>query len=137
MCARRRSSSKCRHTVQASPGELHRIALRGFKADLRAHFSAAEIAEPAMRIGQYLALGRLLVIAGAHKAEIYARIRAVARARKSGQTRRVLARHKRHYYRQREGLATAAAVGSRRAASSLFSSALPSSPVANFGRGAL
>jgi alkylhydroperoxidase family enzyme len=44
-----------------------------FKAELREHFSDAEIAELGMMIGQYIALGRLLVIAGAHKAacEIY------------------------------------------------------------------
>ena len=44
-----------------------------FKAELRAHFSDAEIAELGMMIGQYIALGRLLVIAGADKAacEIY------------------------------------------------------------------
>jgi len=44
-----------------------------FKAELRAHFSAADIAELAMMIGQYIALGRLLVVAGADKAacEIY------------------------------------------------------------------
>ena len=44
-----------------------------FKAELREHFNDAEIAELGMMIGQYLALGRLLVIAGGHKAacEIY------------------------------------------------------------------
>ena len=44
-----------------------------FKAELREHFSDAEIAELGMMIGQYIALGRLLVVAGAHKAacEIY------------------------------------------------------------------
>ena len=44
-----------------------------FKAELREHFSDAEIAELAMMIGQYIAMGRLLVISGAHKAacEIY------------------------------------------------------------------
>ena len=44
-----------------------------FKAELREHFEDAEIAELAMMIGQYIALGRLLVIAGGHKAarEIY------------------------------------------------------------------
>ena len=44
-----------------------------FKAELRQHFAAAEIAELGMMIGQYIALGRLLVIAGGHKAacEIY------------------------------------------------------------------
>ena len=44
-----------------------------FKTELREHFSDAEIAELAMMIGQYIALGRLLVIAGADKAacEIY------------------------------------------------------------------
>ena len=39
----------------------------GFKTELREHFSDAEIAELGMMIGQYLALGRLLVIAGGHK----------------------------------------------------------------------
>ena len=44
-----------------------------FKAELRLHFTDAEIAELGMMIGQYLALGRLLVIAGGDKAacEIY------------------------------------------------------------------
>ncbi len=44
-----------------------------FKAELSEHFSDAEIAELGMMIGQYIALGRLLVVAGAHKAacEIY------------------------------------------------------------------
>ncbi len=44
-----------------------------FKAELREHFADAEIAELGMMIGQYIALGRLLVIAGAHRAacEIY------------------------------------------------------------------
>ena len=44
-----------------------------FKTELREHFEEAEIAELAMMIGQYIALGRLLVIAGGHKAacEIY------------------------------------------------------------------
>ena len=44
-----------------------------FKAELREHFGDAEIAELGMMIGQYLALGRLLVIAGGHKmaCEIY------------------------------------------------------------------
>jgi alkylhydroperoxidase family enzyme len=44
-----------------------------FRAELREHFSDAEIAELGMMIGQYISLGRLLVIAGAHKGacEIY------------------------------------------------------------------
>ena len=44
-----------------------------FKAELRKHFSDAEIAELGMMIGQYIALGRLLVIFGAGQAacEIY------------------------------------------------------------------
>ncbi len=44
-----------------------------FKAELREHFSDAEIAELGMMVSQYLALGRLLVIAGGHRAagEIY------------------------------------------------------------------
>ncbi len=41
--------------------------------ELREHFGDAEIAELGMMIGQYISLGRLLVIAGGHKAagEIY------------------------------------------------------------------
>jgi hypothetical protein len=35
---------------------------------LRAHFNDAEIAELAMMITQYVALGRLLIVAGADKA---------------------------------------------------------------------
>ena len=44
-----------------------------FVAELREHFGDAEIAELGMMIGQYISLGRLLVIAGAHRAacEIY------------------------------------------------------------------
>jgi len=44
-----------------------------FRAELRGHFSDAEIAELCMMINQYIALGRLLVIAGGHKGacEIY------------------------------------------------------------------
>ena len=44
-----------------------------FKAELREHFEAAEIAELGMMIGQYITLGRLLVISGGHKmaCEIY------------------------------------------------------------------
>ncbi len=44
-----------------------------FKAELREHFTNAEIAELLMMIGQYIALGRMLVISGGHKAvrEIY------------------------------------------------------------------
>jgi len=44
-----------------------------FKAELRGAFGDAEIAELGMMIGQYIALGRLLVIAGGHKlaCEIY------------------------------------------------------------------
>ena len=44
-----------------------------FKAELRKCFADAEIAELGMMIGQYLALGRLLVIAGGDKlaCEIY------------------------------------------------------------------
>ncbi len=42
-------------------------------AELRGHFADEEIAELGMMIGQYIALGRLLVISGAHEAacEIY------------------------------------------------------------------
>jgi len=44
-----------------------------FMSELRAHFSDAEIAELGMMIQQYIALGRLLVMAGADKGacEIY------------------------------------------------------------------
>ncbi len=44
-----------------------------FMEELRAHFTDAEIAELGMMIGQYIAIGRLLVISGAHKGacEIY------------------------------------------------------------------
>jgi alkylhydroperoxidase family enzyme len=44
-----------------------------FKAELREHFDDAEIAELGMMIGQYIAIGRLLVITGGHQAarEIY------------------------------------------------------------------
>ena len=44
-----------------------------FMAELREHFEDAEIAELGMMIGQYIALGRLLVICGADKGvcEIY------------------------------------------------------------------
>ncbi len=44
-----------------------------FMAELREHFGDAEIAELGMMIGQYIALGRLLVISGGHKGacEIY------------------------------------------------------------------
>jgi alkylhydroperoxidase family enzyme len=44
-----------------------------FMAELRGNFSDAEIAELGLMIGQYMALGRMLVIAGGHKyaCEIY------------------------------------------------------------------
>jgi len=44
-----------------------------FMSELRGSFADAEIAELAMMIGQYIALGRLLVISGGHKmaCEIY------------------------------------------------------------------
>lgn len=44
-----------------------------FRAELREHFSDAEIAELGMMIGQYISLGRLLVIAGGDKlaSEVY------------------------------------------------------------------
>ncbi len=44
-----------------------------FMAELRKHFEDAEIAELGMMIGQYISLGRMLVISGGHKAacEIY------------------------------------------------------------------
>jgi hypothetical protein len=44
-----------------------------FREELRLHFGDAEIAELGMMIGQYIALGRLLVISGGHElaCEIY------------------------------------------------------------------
>ena len=44
-----------------------------FTAELREHYEDAEIAELGLMISQYIALGRLLVIAGADKgaSEIY------------------------------------------------------------------
>jgi alkylhydroperoxidase family enzyme len=44
-----------------------------FMAELRENFSDAEIAELGIMIGQYMALGRMLVISGSHKyaCEIY------------------------------------------------------------------
>ncbi len=44
-----------------------------FLGELREHYEDAEIAELGMMIGQYLALGRMLVISGGHKGacEIY------------------------------------------------------------------
>jgi alkylhydroperoxidase family enzyme len=44
-----------------------------FLAELRQHFSDAEIAELGFMIGQYISLGRMLVIAGGDKGacEIY------------------------------------------------------------------
>ncbi len=39
-----------------------------FKSERRQHFEPAEIAELGLMIGQYLALGRMLVIAGGDKA---------------------------------------------------------------------
>ncbi len=44
-----------------------------FKAELREHFDDAEISELGLMIGQYMALGRMLVIAGGDKmaCEIY------------------------------------------------------------------
>jgi len=44
-----------------------------FVAELREHFTDGEIAELGLMIGQYLAMGRLLVVAGAHEAacELY------------------------------------------------------------------
>jgi hypothetical protein len=50
-----------------------RSAGGGFLTELRRHFSDAEIAELGMMINQYIALGRLLVLAGGDKlaCEIY------------------------------------------------------------------
>ncbi len=44
-----------------------------FKAELLEHFEPAEMAELGLMIGQYMALGRMLVISGGHKmaCEIY------------------------------------------------------------------
>ena len=44
-----------------------------FMAELGKHFADADIAELGMMIGQYIALGRLLVISGGHQlaCEIY------------------------------------------------------------------
>lgn len=44
-----------------------------FMSELKEHFSDGEIAELGLMIGQYMALGRMLVIAGGDKAacEIY------------------------------------------------------------------
>ncbi|MAG29348.1 MAG: hypothetical protein CL908_00450 [Deltaproteobacteria bacterium] len=44
-----------------------------FLAELKEHFSDAEIVELGLMIGQYLAMGRMLVISGGHKSvcEIY------------------------------------------------------------------
>lgn len=44
-----------------------------FMGELRGEFSDAEIAELGLMIGQYIAMGRLLVILGAHEGacEIY------------------------------------------------------------------
>ena len=46
---------------------------RPFLDELREHFSDAEIVELGLMIGQYLALGRMLVVTGNHKAacELY------------------------------------------------------------------
>jgi alkylhydroperoxidase family enzyme len=38
-----------------------------FLAELRQHFSPAEILELGMMIGQYIAFGRLLVVLGIHE----------------------------------------------------------------------
>jgi hypothetical protein len=50
-----------------------RSADDGLKAELAAHFSPAEVAELNLMIGQYIAMGRMLVFAGGDKAacEIY------------------------------------------------------------------
>lgn len=50
-----------------------RAADAEFLAELRAHFSQAEIVELGIMIGQYMALGRMLVITGGHQMarEIY------------------------------------------------------------------
>jgi alkylhydroperoxidase family enzyme len=44
-----------------------------FMAELRPHFSDPEIVELGLMIGQYMAMGRLLVITGSHEGacEIY------------------------------------------------------------------
>jgi alkylhydroperoxidase family enzyme len=45
----------------------HRSVDAPFKAELREHFSDAEVAELGMMIHQYIALGRLLHLAGGDK----------------------------------------------------------------------
>ena len=51
----------------------HRQVDDAFQAELRAQFDEAELVELYVMIGQYIALGRMLVLTGAHKAacEIY------------------------------------------------------------------
>ena len=51
----------------------HRSVDAAFMAELRELFTEAQVVELSMMIGQYISLGRLLVIAGGHKAasEIY------------------------------------------------------------------
>jgi hypothetical protein len=51
----------------------HRSVDAPFMAELRAEFSDAEVAELLLMIGQYISLGRMLVMIGAHKGacEIY------------------------------------------------------------------
>jgi hypothetical protein len=54
--------------------EDFRLVDDAFKAELREHFSNAEIAELLIMIGQYLTMGRMLVHFDIHKGacEIYA-----------------------------------------------------------------
>jgi hypothetical protein len=51
----------------------HRSVDPAFLRELRRHFTDAELAELLMMTGQYIALGRLLVVTGGHRAacEIY------------------------------------------------------------------
>jgi alkylhydroperoxidase family enzyme len=51
----------------------HRSVDAEFMAELRTQFSDAEVAELLLMIGQYIALGRMLVMIGGHRGacEIY------------------------------------------------------------------
>ena len=51
----------------------HRTVDAPFLHELRSHFSDAEVAELMMMIGQYISLGRMLVMTGGHRGacEIY------------------------------------------------------------------
>jgi len=45
----------------------HSLVDDAFLAELRGHFSPAEVLELGMMIGQYIAFGRLLVVLGIHE----------------------------------------------------------------------